>query len=102
MSIVTITKPSDLLQFVDSIKHDFFDEGMETGLKTRIEFFIQGGPESHVVTMLNKPVEDHVRHMNANLNLALDAAINEIRKQGGLVFGETQIVLSEELLEQDE
>lgn len=102
MTTVTIEKPSDLLQFVDKIEHDFFDEGMETGLKTRITFFTATGPDTTAVTKLNKPVSDHIHHMNTNVGLALDEAINEIRRQGGLVFEQTEIVLSEELAQQDE
>lgn len=102
MSTVTVSKPTDLLQFVDSIKHDFFSEGLQTGLKTRVVFFVDGGPESVVTTMLNKPVEDHVHHMNANVVMALDEAITRIREQNGLQFEETTIVLSEELQAQDD
>lgn len=102
MTTVTIEKPTDLLQFVDSVKHDFFDEGMETGLKTRIVFFTEDGPETTATTKLNKPVSDHVHHMNANVAMALDEAINEIRRRGGLVFEQTEIVLSAELAVQDE
>jgi hypothetical protein len=102
MTTVTINKPSDLLQFVDSIKHDFFNEGLQTGLKTRVVFFTEGGPESVVTTMLNKPVEGHVGHMNANVTMALDEAIKQIREVNGLEFEETIIVLSEELQAQDD
>jgi len=102
MTTVVIEKPTDLLQFVDNIKHDFFDEGMETGLKTRVTFFTESGPDTVAVVKLNKPVSDHVHHMNANLGLALDEAINEIRRQEGLQFENTSIVLSEELNNQDE
>ena len=102
MSVVTINKPQDLLQFVDSIKHDFFQEGMQLGLKTRVVFFVENGPEATSTIFLNKPVEGFVGHMNENLGLALDSAINVIRAEQGLVFGDTQLVLSEELAEQDE
>jgi len=102
MTTVKIEKPTDLLQFVDNIRHDFFDQGMAKGLKTRVTFFVENGPESVVTNMLNKPVSDHIHHMNTNVGQALDEAINEIRRQGGLVFEDTEIVLSAELAEQDE
>jgi hypothetical protein len=102
MTTVTIQKPTDLLQFVDSIKHDFFNEGLQTGLKTRVTFFVEEGPESVITTMLNKPVTDHVHHMNANVVMALDEAIVRIREQDGMQFEDTVIVLSEELQAQDD
>ncbi len=102
MTTVTISKPSDLLQFVDSIKHDFFSEGLQTGLKTRVVFFSENGPETVITTMLNKPVEDHIHHMNANVTMALDEAITRIREVGGLTFEDTDLVLSEELQAQDD
>lgn len=102
MTTVTISKPSDLLQFVDSIKHDFFNEGLQTGLKTRVTFFTEGGPESTITTMLNKPISDHIHHMNANVTMALDEAIKQVREQDGLQFEGTVIILSEELQAQDD
>ena len=109
MSVV-ISKASDLLQYVDQIKHDFFEDGMAIGLKTTVTFFAEGGPSSNSVVKLSKPIDDVVHQMNSNLTLALEAAIDEMRSDAlthtyitkGEVTGEIELVLSKELAEQDE